>query len=456
MNFPDCCEENGGPVKAVAPNMSEMWETLEYFDADECVIGITGPQNPESTSVSRLQGRAISMELSRYPNRIGRCPAIMPQAITMDKIAAKVASTTGIVDLMAKLTALEVVAQEKAIFPDLYIIGRTGGMPRIVGNKWKDGRTGEPNILNDVDRVDQIRSDVGQMTSQIIDRLERAMRTSTGMVAQFSGETSGALRTGRGMDSLMAAAVDPRIQELHEVDEAHSVHLNALMIDTYRAYWPGRKYTMFSGWAGDRGQVEFTPAKHFETNHTVVNYAIPGADVLQTTTSLGQLYGMKGISLHTLRNRHPWIDDALAEKQMVELEELEETAKTAMERQVATGQLPFMYAFKIYKFRAEGKSFFEAIEAADNEARAEQATPAGAAPPGMVAPPASMPGLAAGPQGVVQGPQGMPQLPTEPQGVLASNLPPGGSEPADLAAGTQGALAMKRLMLAMNQRSPGG
>ena len=95
---------------------------------------------------------------------------------------------------MAKFMALELIAQEKAIFPDRYIIGRSGQVPMIVGGEWKDGREGEVNVLLDAENIGELRSAPDQNTRVAIDRLERNARISTGTVPQIGGESYGALR----------------------------------------------------------------------------------------------------------------------------------------------------------------------------------------------------------------------------------------------------------------------
>jgi hypothetical protein len=401
-HYPAARQENGGPVASDKNARQELWDVCEWVDEEHIVIGIMGPRYNHYNQTYPYHSTQI--ELSRAPNKSGMPCVITPGRVSLDKIASSVSNVVGIVDLMSKMMALEILAQEKAIFPDRYIIGRSGQVPMIVGGEWKDGREGEVNVLLDAEAIGELRSTPDPSTNIAIDRLERNARISTGTVPQIGGETYGALRTGRGIDSLMGAALDPRIQEMQEIMEAHLPHLNECLFATYKGYFGAKQFSMFTGYAGDFGQVEFTPNEHFETNDNVVSYSIPGADVQGTTIQLGQLLSMKGISLRTFRTKHPFIEDAEAEGRRVDEEQLEEAVMAAIQQQALSGQLPVVYVSKIEKHRRKGLDIFEAIEKADTEIREEQAAVA-------PSPEEQALGLAAGPEGMApQGAQAPPEL----------------------------------------------
>jgi hypothetical protein len=403
-HYPAARQENGGPVASDDNARQELWDVCEWVDSEHIVIGIMGPRYNHYNQTYPYHSTQI--ELSRAPNKSGMPCVITPGRVSLDKIASSVSNVVGIVDLMSKMMALEILAQEKAIFPDRYIIGRSGQVPMIVGGEWKDGREGEVNVLLDAEAIGELKSTPDPSTNIAIDRLERNARISTGTVPQIGGETYGALRTGRGIDSLMGAALDPRIQEMQEIMEAHLPHLNECLFATYKGYFGAKQFSMFTGYAGDFGQVEFTPNEHFETNDNVVSYSIPGADIQGTTIQLGQLLSMKGISLRTFRTKHPFIEDAEAEGRRVDEEQLEEAVMAAIQQQALSGQLPVVYVSKIEKHRKKGLDIFEAIEKADSEIREEQAAIAPAPEEGMAMAPEQVAGLAAGPEGMA--PQGAP------------------------------------------------
>ena len=196
-NYPASRTENGGPIDSDENARQELWDVCEWIDEEHIVIGIMGPRYSYHNSMYSYH--STQLELSRAINRAGMPCVITPGRITLDKIASSVSNVVGMTDLMAKLMALEIIAQEKAIFPDRYIIGRSGQVPMIVGGEWKDGREGEVNVLLDAEQIGELRSSPDPSTNIAIDRLERNARISTGTVPQIGGESYGALRTGRGL-----------------------------------------------------------------------------------------------------------------------------------------------------------------------------------------------------------------------------------------------------------------
>lgn len=392
-----CYPQVQGWIAGSKATGEELWDVVEWVDEECTVIGILGPRDWETRSLG-AGGQAIqSMELSRWRNPTGICPVYIPSKVTLDKIVSQIANLTGQVDLMAQLQALSIAAGEKAIFRDRFIIGDSTRAPQLVGGQWKDGRTGEMNIILDAKNIGELVGTPDPSTQAMIDRLERNVRVSSGLVPQAGGESYGALRTGRGMDSLLGAAVDPRVQELQEVMEVALEHCNTVALEQYKTYWPNKKYSMFSGWPGDKGTVEFTPSIHIETVDNVVAYTIPGSDVQGTTIQLGQLLGMRAISLHTLRSRHPYIDDPDAESARVEEEVIEEALLQGLANQVAQGKIPVTYLAMVERHRRREPDLVQAILAADAQMKEEQAKAASPPSPEQFASPQQMPGLSGPP-----------------------------------------------------------
>lgn len=426
--FPKVRAEVGGPISN--REVHQLWDVVEWYDTEQTLWGLVGPVEEYGAHIQPSWQNAPWMQLSpTFPNKAGVVPAIAPHNVSLGKLYSRLSSLIGNVDLQAKLMALTIIAQEKAIFPDMYAIGRMAGQPHVVGGKWKDGREGDINMLVDVEQVGVLRTTPDQGVLQLNDRLERNFRTSTGLVPQFGGETYGALRTGRGIDALAGIAVDPRIQELHELVEVWLPHLNEAIFHTYKGYWGSKQYSLYTGWDGD-GVVEFTPNEHIETTANTVSYVVAGADVVQQTQILGSLYGAKAISARTFRTKHPWINDPEHEGRIVDEEEFEAALKQSILQQLVQGQLPQIVASLIHGYMQKGHDIFKAVEMADEEMRRRQATEAPPAPEGMVAPPEAMPGMMGGP-GAMQQPA--PEM----------------MAPADQVAVPQGAAAMRQLMQVM-------
>jgi hypothetical protein len=419
---------------------ARMWHIVEWVDCEVIVLGILGPQSMERSSLDGSSRRGHdphvsgwprtdthhhdAMELKRWPNRAGRCPAYTMNRVTLDRIASQVANIVGQVDLLARITALDIRATERSIFPDTYIVGSENRTPVLHGGQWKEGVTGEVNLLTDTAQIGQLRNTPDPAGRLVADRLERNARVSGGLVPQFGGETYGALRTGRGIDALMGAAVDPRVQELQELMAHAMTEINEVVIDSYKGYWPKRTYHVFSRWPTDRRKVEFVPEKHFECADNVVSYPIPGADIQQTTVNLGQLYGANAISLKTFRAMHPWVGDPEFEDDQRRIEALEEALFTSVQQRASEGGIPPADLARIAQLLqgrdGQGKTLAEAVMKVDEEAAERQAAapPPEAADPLTGMAPGQMPGLANPGEGAEMG-TGIP-----PEGLAPIQTPP--------------------------------
>lgn len=361
-----------------------LWDLIEWIDAEHIVLGIAGPRNTLPGQVNA----AARMELRRWPNRAGVVPAVCPPRVTMDKIASQVSHIVGMTDLMARMMALEILAAEKAIFPDRYIVGRDGQAPAIVGGSWKDGRTGEVNLLTDVDKIGELQSVPGPATMPTIDRLERNASVASGRVPQFGGETYGALRTGRGIDSLLGASTDPRVQELQETMEAYLPWLNEALLATYEGYWPERTYTHIPG--------GFTPSKHItaETRRNKVRYPIIGADLQGTTIALAQLVGAGLLSTETGMLLHPFVPDAHTEQRRRLVEKLDEAIQVSILERASQGGIPPNALGWLKRELLQGNPIEDALDTVQERMQRLQAQQAPTPPEGFAAPPETQPGLA--------------------------------------------------------------
>lgn len=391
--FPEASDIVGGQRE------DQTWDLCEWIDEQKIMVGLLGPRFRNETWTERMQDQALL--LRAWENRAGCVPVICPGRVTLDRIAGQVSKIVGIVDLLGRLTALDVIAAEKAVFPDRYLVGRDGHAPVIVGGRWKDGRTGETNILQHVDKIGAMTEGTGPDTQRTISYLERAGRMSGGTPGIFGGELTGAIRSGQTIGAAAAYAVDPRVQEVQEIMEVALTQMNEAINGIYTGYWPNKKYTIFSGWPGDFGHVEFTPSEDLaESRENVVTYPFPGADMNAITVMVGQARGAGIMSLRTAINKHPAVEDPDEEMLNLDLEALTDAAKAAVFNRAANGELPEVDVIRMLELRTEGKSLIEAFKQAQEEAQQRQAReaqpqvdPATGMPMGGV-PPAAMPGMA--------------------------------------------------------------
>lgn len=409
--FPMVRSEVGGPISPV--DTTELWDVFEWVDTEQIRFGLLGPVQQDGNHINRnyaWHGGPWMPLTDPMINKAEMCLAITPGAVTLHRIGNRLNALLENAKWQSKLLALDILAQEKAIFPDMYVLGTRGSAPRLMDGQWHDGREGEINIVTDAERIGTLSQMPDVRTSQMIDRLERNFRVSSGLSPMFGGETPGAaLRTGRALSQMADYAVDPRIQEIHEIDETWMPKVNEAIFKCYKGWWPSKKYTMFSGWSGDRGQVEFVPQQHIETTDNTVTYAIPGADIVQITQVLGSMLGSETISADTFQRHHPWIEDPHAEQTRITDEKLEKGAINGLLQQVVSGQMPMAVFARIREKMKDGTmDVFSATVAVDEEIRAEQAAAQEAAMQEQMAMQAQMSpqaqmGLAAGPQAAAPG-----------------------------------------------------
>lgn len=436
--YPRCRAEYGGEVPALGQSdpVGEMYDVLEWIDDEYVLIGILG--RSFSTSDPRREPMGNPQLLSWYPNRTGLVPAIVPTIITLDKIVSRLTHMIGKADLLAYLWELDIAQTQKAMAPDRYVIASDDGTPEIVSNGgvWQDGRTGNVNLLKDVKAVGELRGAPDPMNRARLADLERNARQETGLTGPVSGEASGMsgqLRTGRGIDSMMSASVDPAVAELQGIGANALTVLNEAIFAVYQTYWPDRKFVVFSGWAGDRGMCTFTPKADIDTRENLVYYPLPGTDEYAQTVQLSQMVQAELMSRAHARRLHPWIDDADAMERELAEERIDSLTWQALAERAAKGGIPPVDAAELIKQIKAGKSIEDAIVAADEAARARQAPESDASgvpqpPPGPGAPEAQ-PGLGTPGEGSEAG-AAPAQQPMDVQSLLAALGSPGGSAPS--------------------------
>lgn len=431
--YPRCRQEYGGSIPPIADtgdSAGEMWDVLEWLDDQYVLIGIMG--RSYSSSANR-QPIGEPQLLSWYPNRMGLVPAIVPTIITLDKIVSRLTHMLGKADLLAYLWQLDIAQAQKAIAPDRYVIAGDDEEPQIVsgGGQWQDGRTGQINLLKGVKAIGELRGSPDPANLQRMQMIERNAREETGLAGPTGGETSGmsgSLRTGRGIDSLMSASVDPAVAELQEIGANALTILNEAIFACYKSYWPSKKFIVFSGWPGDRGLCTFTPKDDIDVTANQVFYPLPGTDAYAQTVQLSQMVQAEMMSRASARRMHPWIDDADSEERTMNEERIEALTWQAIAQRASQGGLPPVDAAELITQVKAGKSIEEAITIADTKARERTATENQQGQDTSVAPGA---------------PEAQPGLGTPGEGSEAGAAPPGGPGGGVTAGALMAALAAK-------------
>lgn len=387
---------------AAGKEWDTLWDVVEWVDEDEVVIGILGPRMPAYTPQDSRPYGYNGFELCRFRNKAGMVPVVTPRRVTLDLVMGQMATMIGTVDLHSRLMALEVLAAEKHVFPDMFLLGEPNGTPRVVGGNWRDGRTGEINEVTGAREVGYLSTQPTPQILQTIAQLEDSIRETGGASGFFGGENPGGLRTGRALDTMGSFSVDPRVQEFQELQSQALRLLNIGVLAVEKGYYPNAKQFCFTGLQGDASLCEYQPARDFETGENDVQYPIPGADISQVSVAVAQMVGSGLMSKHTGRVKHPFIDDAEQEEAQLAEEMIEQAILAAFAQQTNGGQVPLTDAIRVLTLLKGGMDLAEAVNQAQKEAQERQATQAPPPGPTQLSAPEAQPGIAPGseqPQG---------------------------------------------------------
>jgi len=378
-NYP---EQMGKLNKRANADPNTMFELLEYMDGDILVTAVIGEQVTPG-----LSSGASYVELERVPNRTGMNLAVVPGRITLDRAMGQFDGLVGMYQLQAKLMALEVIAVERGIFPDTYLVSRPGESAKFISGPY-DGRTGMVNIIQGGE-IREAGMGQGTAANATIDRLERNMRITSGTPAEFGGESTSNIRTGKRGDAILSAVVDFPVQEAQEILAASLVEENKRAIAIAKSYFGNQRRSFYVSQGKVKGHVDYIPNKDFETDANTVTYAYAGADANALVVGLGQRVGIGTMSKRTAQEIDPLISDPEVEHDRTVSESLEAALLSSVQTQAAQGAIPPADLAKIMKLVVSDKmDLASAVEKIQREAQERQATPA---PMGA---PETMPGLA--------------------------------------------------------------
>jgi hypothetical protein len=411
-NYPDRIAKLNTNDKAPAPH--DIFEVVEYVDGEVTVMAVIGQKSDPYSQYMR--GEAY-VELERVVNRTGICPAVVPGRITLDRPMGQFDGLVGMYQMQAKLMALEVIAVERGIFPDTYLISRPGESAKFVSGPF-DGRTGMVNVVagGDLKEAGQAQ---GQASGALIDRLERSMRITSGIPAEFGGESTTNVRTGKRGDAILSAVVDFPVQEAQEILASSMQEENKRAIAIAKTYFGEQRRSFYV--SRNAKHVDYIANKDFETDENVVNYSYAGADANALVVGLGQRIGIGTMSKRTAQEVDPLIADPEREHDRVVHEALEQALLASVQQQAQAGTIPPADLAMIMNVVISDKlPLAEAIEKVNKLAQERQAT---AAPVGS---PQTQPGLGAPGMGMEQ----PGSLPPATAGPTAGPAATGGSAPA--------------------------
>ena len=377
---------------------------IEYIDSDETHLIAAGYRNADpyapSYESSMFGDSLKGITLEQYANLGDECPVVVPMRITLDSAAGQFDNMIGMYYQQAKLMALEVIAVEKGIFPDTYLVSRPGEIGRFLDGP-HDGRTGMVNIIAGGD-IREIQSTPGYLTNPTIDRLERNQRVTAGIPAEFGGESGSNIRTGRRGDAVLSAVIDYPVAEAQETFAYSLEEEDEIAIALAKAWDGDNKRTIYVGTGNANRPVTYTANITFETDEHVVSYPASGTDVNSLIVGIGQRVGLGIMSKQTAATLDPYIDNPEQEHDQIIAEGLEQALVASIQQQAAAGEIPPLVLAKVMQLvKNDRMEIAEALNKVTEEAMKEQ-TPEPETPEQAMAPAALS--AMAGPQPTIQGP----------------------------------------------------
>lgn len=383
---------------------------VEYIDADVTMLIAAGykTQDPYSVNMEYDNGNGSlkGVVLEAFENPTDECPVVVPMRVTLDTAAGQFDNMIGMYYQQAKLMALEVIAVEKGIFPDTYLVSRPGEIGRFLDGP-HDGRTGMVNIVAGGD-IREVQSQPGYLTNPTIDRLERNQRVTAGIPAEFGGESSTGIRTGRRGDAVLSAVIDFPVAEAQETFSYSLEEENEVAIELAKKWDGDNSRTIFVGTGNAARPVTYTANVTFEQTEHIVSYPASGTDVNSLIIGIGQRVGLGIMSKQTAATLDPYIDNPEAEHDAIIAEGLEQALMSGLQQQAASGQLPPMVVAKLMDLVKNDKmELAEALNKVTEDAMKEQQaqqepqTPEAAMAPAALA--AMAGGQAAAPQSPIPG-----------------------------------------------------
>ena len=348
---------------------------IEYVDA-ECthLIAAGYKQANSQAGVNALFGDAKVLKgitLEYIPSEIDECPVTVPMRITLDGATGQFDNMIGMYYQQARLMALETIAVEKGIFPDTYLVSRAGEVGRFLDGP-HDGRTGMVNIISGGD-IREIQSQPGYLTNPTIDRLERNQRVTSGIPAEFGGESSTGIRTGRRGDAVLSAVIDYPVAEAQETFAYSLEEENEIAIKLAKKHDGSNPRTIYIGTGNSARPITYTADKTFEIDEHTVSYPATGSDLNSLIIGIGQRVGLGIMSKKTASTLDPYIDNPETEHDQIIAEGLEQALVSGIQQQASSGQMPPLVLAKVMSLVALDKlELAEALNKVTEDAIKEQ------------------------------------------------------------------------------------
>lgn len=323
---------------------------VEYNDAEQVTLVATGTTEERIATNAGADWAANwyfwgsngystnwAVRLTSYPNRCNRPLVVAPWSISLDDPQGVFEQSLGLYLKQARLMALEEMAIEQGIFPEPWLEPTGPQTPQVMIKA--DGRSGTVGVVKD-GKLQFRNVNPGFAALQAIDRYERAIRVTSGIPADFGGESANNIRTGVRGENIVSATVDMDVMENQELLAASQEEEDKIAASIDKAYFSGSK-PINVAWRGARSARNYDAATTWETDEHTVNYSMVGSDANAATVRLAQLVGTGLLSQQSARELHPDIADAEVEKDRTVAEGIMAALLSSIQTQAADPAGPY-------------------------------------------------------------------------------------------------------------------
>lgn len=373
INSVGYCIDNWPHSSRILSDMKrdQLVEILHYVDAQEWHVVVTPRMMLEEVRANSFaSNRALrATTLDWHPNLTGRPWVVIPRSISLEDPVSTYAGVLGMYEAAAELDALSKIARRKGVFWEEWLVANEqNGIPEIVTRA--DPYNGQVGVVRGGSLI-RMSPEVQYSSDAGVDRYERNMRVEANIPSDFGGEASSNVRTGARADALIQSAVEPALQETHEILAASLEHENYIGIGIDKSYWSGTKKTVFFG----AEAWEYDPGKVWETDKHKVDYSLAGADVNQLTIVPLQMVGAGILSRRTAMGMHPYVKDVDLELDLVTLDHLQDAALQNVQTLVSQpGGMPFTDLMEIMRMIRDGEAdLIDAVAEMQRRAQERQA-----------------------------------------------------------------------------------
>lgn len=400
----------GAHVQAVSEGWDKTTDTtqmtvLEYLDEEQHTLLLLHGDP--------MTGRTRTAVLTTRNHALGVTPATIGQRVGLDRLSGQFDQMLAMYEAQALLMALEIVAVQKGIFPDTFLESRPGEVARFIDGP-HDGRTGLVNIVAG-GQIRVLTEQPGYLTNPTIDRLERNQRVTSGVPAEFGGESGGNIRTGRRGDAVLSAATEMPIAYAQGILAA-ALEGEALIAARMAYRYDGEATRSVTSGAGTSPRAITYRAEDLfdkDTRPSVI-YPAAGSDINQLVVGLGQRVGLGIMSKKTASQLDPMVDNPEYEHDSIVAEGLEQSLLAGIQQQAASGQIPPLVLAKVMRLVQNDRlELAEALTKVTDDALKEQQraqqTQQGQQQAGPMGPEQAMAGAAA--QAMTGNPEAMSPVP---------------------------------------------